>query len=203
MIYAHPPAHAEPDRAVVCLLIKPHYGTRKAARLWQEFLGNEVFMKAGWDAVAVEPNVYHKAGSLGDDDDASVCVHGDDFMVETRIDVFQDLKAMLEHKLDINVISIIGLGQGTEAKIVKGVLSWSLAGSTWKANPKHARDLIAWAGWEQSKAAAPSPGQLQRQRQRETHWMSCPGNEPKPYHRPEAQRPASRWIGQTLLVAYV
>ena len=37
-----------------------------------------------------------------------VCVHGDDFMVESRIDVFQDVKAMLEHKVDINVIAIIG-----------------------------------------------------------------------------------------------
>ena len=37
VIYAHPPAEAEPDRTVVWLLIKAHYGTRKAARLWQEF----------------------------------------------------------------------------------------------------------------------------------------------------------------------
>ena len=93
---------------------------RKVAFLWQEFLRNEVLMKAGWDAVAEEPNVYHKAGSLGD---ACVCVHGDDFMVESRIDVFQDVKAMSEHKVDINEISIIGLGQGTEAKIVKRVQS--------------------------------------------------------------------------------
>ena len=97
-IYAHPPAEAEPDRAVVWLLIKAHCGTRKAARLWQEFLRSEVFIKASWDAVAVEPNVYHKDGSLGDDDDACVCVHGDVFMVESRIDVFQDVKAMLEHR---------------------------------------------------------------------------------------------------------
>ena len=54
---AHPPAEAEPDRSVVWLLIKAHSGTQNAARLWQEFLRNEVFMKAGWDAVAVEPNV--------------------------------------------------------------------------------------------------------------------------------------------------
>ena len=83
-------------------------------------------MKAGWDAVAVEPNVFHKAGSLNDDDDASVCVHGDDFMVESRIDVFRDAKAMLEHKVDIKVLAIIGLGQGTQAKFVKRVLepSW-------------------------------------------------------------------------------
>ena len=65
-IYAHPPAEAEPDRTVVRLLIKAHYGTRKAPRLWQEFLRNEVAMKSRWDAVAVEPNVYHKVGSVGD-----------------------------------------------------------------------------------------------------------------------------------------
>ena len=52
-------------------------------------------MKAGWDAVAKESNVYHKARSLGDEDDACVCVHGDDFIVESRVDVFQDVKAML------------------------------------------------------------------------------------------------------------
>ena len=122
-------------------------------------------MKAGWDAVAEEQNVYHKAGSLGDDDDACVWVHGDDFMVESRIDVFQDVKAMSEHTVDINVISIGGLGQGTDAKIVKRVLSWSPAGLTWKANPKHARDLIAWAGLEQSKAAAPLQGTAAREKQ--------------------------------------
>ena len=55
VIYAHPPAEAEPDRTIVWLLLKAHNGTRKAARLWQEFLRNEVFMKAGWGAVAVEP----------------------------------------------------------------------------------------------------------------------------------------------------
>ena len=118
---AHPPAEAEPDRTVLWLLLKAHYGKRRAARLWQEFLRNEVFMKDGWDAVAVEPNVYHKAGSLNDDEDVNV---------ESRIDVFQDVKAMLEHKVDIKVLAIIGPGQGTEAKIVKRILSWCPSGFT-------------------------------------------------------------------------
>ena len=73
VVFAHPPAEAEPGRTVVRLLITGHYGTRKVARLWQEFLRNEMLMKAGWDAVAEEPNVYHRAGS-----------QGDDFMVECR-----------------------------------------------------------------------------------------------------------------------
>ena len=90
--------------------------------------------------------LHHKAGSLVDDDDACVYVHGDDLMVESRIDVFQEVKAILEHKVDINVIAIIGPGQGTEAKIVKRNPSWSPTGFKWKANPKHARDLVAWAG---------------------------------------------------------
>ena len=58
------------------LLIKAHYGTRKAARLWQEFLHNEVSMKGGWDAAAVESKVCHEAGSLGDGDDVCVCARG-------------------------------------------------------------------------------------------------------------------------------
>ena len=41
-------------------------------------------MKAVWEAVALEPKVYHKRWEFGDDDDASVCVHGDDLMVESR-----------------------------------------------------------------------------------------------------------------------
>ena len=132
--------------------------------------------------------MHHKAGSLNDDDEASICVHGEDFMVESRI-VFQDAKAMLEHKVDINVISIIGLGHGTEAKIVKRALTWSPAGYTWKVNPKHARDLITWTGLDPSKSAAPR--------------KSYPGIVPKPCHRREALQPISHWIGRTLPSASV
>ena len=87
----------------------------------------------------------------------NACVHEDDFMVESRIDVFQDVKAMLEHNVDINVSSIIGPCQGTEAKIVKRVLSWPCCFHV-ESESKHARDLTAWAGLEQSKSEAPSPG---------------------------------------------
>ena len=64
----------------------------------------------------------------------------------------------IKSKVDIKVISIIGPGQSTEAKIVKRVLNWCPGGFSWKANPQHAIDLIKWAGLENSAAAAPSPG---------------------------------------------
>ena len=38
----------------------------------KKFCAMKFFMNAGWDAVAVEPSAHHKAGSLNDDDDASV-----------------------------------------------------------------------------------------------------------------------------------
>ena len=41
VIYAHPPAEAEPARTVAWLLLKSHHGTRKASRLWPDFLRND------------------------------------------------------------------------------------------------------------------------------------------------------------------
>ena len=73
-------------------------------------------MKAGWDAVAVEPNMHHKVENLNDDDDASMCVHGDDIMVESRIDVVQDANAMSEHKVDIEVLAIVRPGQNIKGQ---------------------------------------------------------------------------------------
>ena len=45
--------------------------------------------------------------------------------VESRINVFQDVKGMLEHQVDIEVLAVVGLGEGTDAMIVKRILSWS------------------------------------------------------------------------------
>ena len=58
--------------------------------MWQEYFRNEVLMSAGWNAEAMEPNAYHKAEDLNNDDDASMYGHSDSFMVELRIDVFQN-----------------------------------------------------------------------------------------------------------------
>ena len=60
------------------------------------------------DAEAMEPNAYHKAKDLKDDGDASLYGHKDSFKVELRI-VFQDVKAMKEHKVDIKVSTITGI----------------------------------------------------------------------------------------------
>ena len=104
-------------------------------------------MSAGWNAEAMEPNAYHKAEDWNDDDNASTEVHSDSFKVELMIDVFQNLKSMKEHNVDIEVSTIIG----TETKIVKQVSSWRPAGITWVRLKPNAADELSWEseiiGW--------------------------------------------------------
>ena len=135
LIHEHPTRETEPECIVAWLLFKAHSGARIAARLWQESFRNEVFMSAGWNAEAMEPNAFHKAKDLNNNDDASLYGHSDSFKVEVRI-VFQDVNAMKEHKVDIKVSTIIG----TEVNIVKQVSNWKPAGVTgseWSRERQH------------------------------------------------------------------
>ena len=61
LIHEHPSREKKPDGIVVWLLFKAHSGARRAARLWQEYFRNEVLVSAGWNAEAMEPDVYHIA----------------------------------------------------------------------------------------------------------------------------------------------
>ena len=85
-------------------------------------------------------------------------------------------------KENINVLA--------EATIVQPVLSPSPAGHTWKANPKHALDLIKWAGLDQSNVAAPTPGTAATQ-----PMTSAVEELPKQRHELEAQRVDTRRPG--------
>ena len=46
LVHADPPRETEPDCIVEWLLFKAHSGVRRAARLWQEYFRNKVFMSA-------------------------------------------------------------------------------------------------------------------------------------------------------------
>ena len=84
------------------------------------FFATKLLMSAGRNAEAMEPNAYHKAEDLNNDNDASLYGHSDSFEVELEIDVLQDANAMKEHKVDIKLSTI----NGTETNTVKRVLSW-------------------------------------------------------------------------------
>ena len=86
-----------------------------------------MFVIAGGNAAAMERNAYHQAEDMNDNFNATKDGHTDSVMVELRIDVFQDVKEIKEHKVDLKLSTIIG----TENKIVKQVSSWRQAGITW------------------------------------------------------------------------
>ena len=104
LIHAHPPRESGPECIVVGLLFTAHSGARQAARLWQKCFHSEAFMSSGWNAEAMEPNADHQTEDLNDDDNATKDGHSDIVMVEMRIDVFQDVKAMKEHKVDFESV---------------------------------------------------------------------------------------------------
>ena len=87
---------------------------------------NEVLMSAGGNAEAMEPNAYHNAKDLNNDDDASLYGHRDSSKVELR--------------MDIEVSRIIG----TETKIVKQVSSWRSARVTWVRLKPNTADELSW-----------------------------------------------------------
>ena len=162
LIRAHPPRETEPDCNVVWLLFKAHSGARRAARLWQEYFCHQVLMSAGWKAEAMEPDAYHEAEDLDDNDDATLHGHRDSFEAELKIDVLQDANAMKEHKVDITVSTIIG----TEAKILKQVSSWKPACITWvrvelraaALTPNTATNTSDELSWDRAKARSLAGG---------------------------------------------
>ena len=101
-----------------------------AARLWQEFVRNEAFMKAERKRRSYGAKCVPQSRKLERRRYTSGYVHGDEFTVELRTDGFQDAKAMSEHDVDINASNIIGTGQNTKTKVVTQVSSWRPAGIT-------------------------------------------------------------------------
>ena len=73
------------------------------------FFRNEVFVMAGWNA------------------EMNACPEADSFMVELRIDVFQDVKVMNEHKVDIEMTTIIDMAEEMIGKLREDIeTSWQV-----------------------------------------------------------------------------
>ena len=77
--------------------------------MWQEFFRNEVFVMVGWNA------------------EVNACPEADSFMVELRIDVFQDVKSMKEHKVDVDMTAIIDMVEEMIGKLREDIeTSWQV-----------------------------------------------------------------------------
>ena len=67
---------------------------------------------------------FTKAEDGNDDDNASTEVQSDSFRVELTIEVFPNVKSMKEHRVDVEVSTVVG----TETKIVmQRLIHWLVA----------------------------------------------------------------------------
>ena len=137
LIHAHPPIETESDGIVVWLLFKAHSGARRAAPTWQEFFRKEVFVSAGGNAEAMEPNAYHKAEDWDDGD-------SDRFMVEWRMDI-----------MSATVVE-------AATKIVTQVSNWTSVDITWvRMEPRTTRttrNALNELSWDRAKSTSLADG---------------------------------------------
>ena len=96
---------------------------------------------------------------------------------------------MLEHKVDIKVLAIIGLSQGTEAKIAKRNLSWSPSVQS-KSKTRARSDHAGWIGTVESSSADTAFRCNDKDNVKRIGRVIL-GSCTKLYHRREARRPIS------------
>ena len=94
-------------------LKKALYGTRRAAKLWQEFLAT-VLVGAGWRRIICVPNCYHH-DELG----STTIIHGDDLLSEGTAEALDRLDQVLAEKVRIKILGRIGPGAGTHGRFLK------------------------------------------------------------------------------------
>jgi len=110
-----------------------------------------------YDVIPIEPNTFYKEPVEDIDDGVDCAFHGDDFMFGTTPEEMDGVETMMVGECDIKVLGRLGPGYPGDISILKRTISWTKEGFQWKANVKHANDLVKWAGVESGRAA-PTPG---------------------------------------------
>ena len=85
-------------------LWKALYGTRRAAQLWQLYLGS-MFESAQWVSIKCCPNMYYSHQL-----DVTTAIHGDDFIAEGEADSLDVLEELLKTWIEIKILGRLGPG---------------------------------------------------------------------------------------------
>ena len=84
--------------------------------------------------------------------DVSLAVHGDDMLGEGEPDSLDNIDAVLDEKAEHKKVARIGPEASVSGKILNKQITWSEAGFTYEANPKHAARMV-----DEMKLAAARP----------------------------------------------
>ena len=107
------------------------YGTRDAAKNWQEHLSRHL-ISIGFVRGVGHTSVFHHPQK-----NLMVLVHGDDYVVAGEPADQKWLKEELEKAYQIKT-QILGPGGAKEGKVLNRVVAWTPKGWTYEADPRHA-----------------------------------------------------------------
>lgn len=132
------------------------YGTRDAARNWEEEL-RKFIVQLGAKVGRSTPCVYYfKERRL------CACVHGDDVVCSGRREDLQWFRAQFEKRFEIRYQHLSGrLGGSREVKILNRTVRWTSRGIAIEADPRHVREVIRHLGLEGSKGVR-TPCEVER-----------------------------------------
>ena len=117
----------------MCGRLRAVYGTRQAARAWEEEY-TKTLKGVGFQRVTCNPCMYYHPRR-----DARVLVHGDDFTVAGNDSKLKYVAEVFQNKYKTKVTGILGpdLHDMKAMTILNRIVEWTNAGIQYEADPRH------------------------------------------------------------------
>ncbi|CAK0845688.1 unnamed protein product, partial [Prorocentrum cordatum] len=161
-IYVHPGSELC-ERGYCWELFTALYGARLASQLWGENV-KVTSDDSGGMALKCAPGMFYFANLCSDGNDATMGVHGDDFIAEGHVGTLDQLDDVLSVEYEITSSPPLGPGHPGVARYLKRVCGYVdqppetlLPGFFWHADPKHVAEIIKF-GSKEGAEAVDAPG---------------------------------------------
>jgi hypothetical protein len=128
------------------------YGTLCASFLWQDGAARTLTESKQWVRLGTCGQVFYYA-----DHDTFCVIHGDYFFISANTVSLDAIDRLLSAKLEVNQMTRVGPGwEANSSMLGRTVRFITGKGFTWRANPKHVRDMATLLELEDSKPV-PTP----------------------------------------------
>ena len=155
-----PPEDWEPGDEAKCARLRSSlYGTRDAARNWEEELRK--FLESIGGKVGVASTCVYSFGNK----DVKAAVHGDDLILSGQPEELEWIRKEFTKRFEIRV-QVLSDGNG-EIKILNRIIRKNFGGITIEADPRHVEAIIEQLGLAGAKGLS-TPCEVEKERRRET-----------------------------------
>ena len=140
-LYVEPPPEANEPPDIVWRLQRAMYGTRDAGAAWEREW-TKTLNSVGFESDVSNPALLH-CEKL----DASMVVHGDDFITLDDSEALSEVERAISDHYTIKVRTILGAGRddAKEVRILNRYVRWNSGGNNWieyEPDPRHAELIV-------------------------------------------------------------